>query len=204
MGVEAPEGGRVATPRGVGQTAAVDGPGRLAWVPVRESLVAEPVWAALSAWSRRLEVRGAEIDPQLADTAAFCERYAVDAEDAANCVLIVGRRGEEMSYAACVVLATTRADVNGVVRRRLGARKASFAAMDEAVGLAGMEHGGITPIGLPPGWPVLIDGAVMDRETVVIGSGLRRSKLSLSPGGLAEVRGAEVIEGLASATGHRS
>ena len=95
-----------------------------------------------------------------------------------------------------MVLATTRADVNGVVRRRLGAKKASFAPMDDAVARSGMEYGGITPVGLPADWPVLVDRAVLDRAIVVIGSGLRRSKIALPPDALAELRGAEVIEGL--------
>ena len=94
-------------------------------------------------------------------------------------------------------LATTRADVNGVVRRRLNAKKASFAPMDDAVALSGMEYGGITPIGLPDSWPVLIDAAVLTRDVVVIGSGLRRSKLALPSGALADLPGAEVIDGLA-------
>ena len=118
-------------------------------------------------------------------------------EDSANCVIIAGRRGETVSYAACVVLATTRADVNGVVRRRLEARKASFAPMDDAVDLTGMEYGGITPVGRPAAWPVLIDAAVLARDLVVIGSGLRRSKLALPADRLAELPGAEVIDGLA-------
>ena len=160
-------------------------------------LVAPPVAAALSS-SWDAEVAVAPIDPALADTAAFCERYDVALEDSANCVVIAGRRGDVTSYAACVVLATTRADVNGVVRRRLGARKASFAAVDDAVRLTGMEFGGITPIGLPAQWPVLIDGAVLKRETVVIGSGIRGSKLAVAPAPLAELPAAEVIDGLAS------
>jgi prolyl-tRNA editing enzyme YbaK/EbsC (Cys-tRNA(Pro) deacylase) len=118
--------------------------------------------------------------------------------DSANCVVIAGRRGGETRYAACVVLATTRADVNGVVRRRLDARKASFAAMDDAVELTGMEYGGITPIGLPTDWPVLVDEAVLARPEVVIGSGLRRSKLAVAAGVLAALPGAEVVPGLAS------
>ena len=112
--------------------------------------------------------------------------------------MIAGRRGELTSYAACVVLATTRADVNGVVRRRLGSRKASFAQMDDAVSLTGMEYGGITPIGLPAGWPILVDRAVLDRDIVVIGSGLRRSKIALPSAALPELPGAEVIDGLAA------
>jgi len=134
----------------------------------------------------------------LADTAEFCARYHVGLTDSANCVVIAGRRGDEVRYAACVVLANTRADVNGVVRRRLGARKASFAPMADAVELSGMEYGGITPIGLPPSWPVLLDRAVLERGVVVIGSGLRRSKLALPSSALAELPAAEIIEGLAS------
>jgi prolyl-tRNA editing enzyme YbaK/EbsC (Cys-tRNA(Pro) deacylase) len=171
--------------------------GSLEWRAVSADLVAPPVAAALSS-SGAADVAVAPIDPALADTAAFCERYDVALEDSANCVVIAGRRGDVTSYAACVVLATTRADVNGVVRRRLGARKASFAAMDDAVRLTGMEFGGITPIGLPAEWSVLIDGAVLKREVVVIGSGIRGSKLALPPAVLVGLPAAEVIDGLAS------
>lgn len=173
------------------------GPGSLEWRSVSSDLVAPPVTEALAVWSRAQEVLVAPIDPVLADTAAFCERYGVLPEDAANCVVIAGRRGDTVSYAACVVLSTTRADVNGVVRRRLGAKKASFARMDEAVSLTGMEYGGITPVGLPLGWPVLVDRAVLDRDVVVIGSGLRRSKIALPSSALADLFDAEVIDGLA-------
>jgi prolyl-tRNA editing enzyme YbaK/EbsC (Cys-tRNA(Pro) deacylase) len=153
---------------------------------------------ALTDWQQSAALLVAPIDPDLADTAAFCERYGVLLEDSANCVVIAGKRGDTVSYAACVILATTRADVNGVVRRRLGARKASFAPMDDAVSLSGMEFGGITPIGLPDGWPILIDAAVLQRELVVIGSGLRRSKIALPASALAELPSAEVIDGLAA------
>lgn len=159
--------------------------------------MAAPVAAALAEWGRD-DVLAAPIDPTVADTAAFCETYGVAMEDSANCVVIAGRRGEVTRYAACVVLATTRADVNGIVRRRLDARKASFAPMEDAVMLTGMEFGGITPIGLPESWPIFIDGAVLQREVVVIGSGLRRSKIALPSAALAELRGAEAIDGLAS------
>ncbi|MCW2496628.1 MAG: hypothetical protein JWQ77_2552 [Jatrophihabitans sp.] len=153
--------------------------------------------AALAGWPHAGAVSAAAIDPDLADTAAFCEQYGVELADSANCVVIAGRRGDAVSYAACVVLATTRADVNGVVRRRLEARKASFAPMEDAVALSGMEYGGITPIGLPAGWPVLVDAAVLRRGEVVIGSGLRRSKIALPSALLAELPAAEVIDGLA-------
>ena len=173
-------------------------PGTLGWEAVTAELVAPPVWTALRAWPLAGEVLVAAIDPDVADTASFCERYEVAMEDSANCVVIAGRRGEQTSYAACLVLATTRADVNGVVRRRLDARKASFAPMDDAVGRTRMEFGGITPVGLPSDWPILVDAAVLQRETVVIGSGLRRSKLSLPAPALAGLAGVEVIAGLAS------
>jgi prolyl-tRNA editing enzyme YbaK/EbsC (Cys-tRNA(Pro) deacylase) len=161
-------------------------------------LVAAPVSHALSGWERAGALLVAPIDPDLADTAAFCDRYGVLPEDSANCVLIAGRRGDTVSYAACVILATTRADVNGLVRRRLGAKKASFAPMEDAVRLSGMEYGGITPIGLPDDWPILIDAAVLQRDVVVIGSGLRKSKIALPSSALAELTGAEVIDGLAA------
>ena len=123
--------------------------------------------------------RGAAIDPALADTAAFCEAYDVAPENSANCVVVVGRRGGETRYAAVMVLATMRADVNGVIRRELDVRKCSFAPMDEAVALTGMEYGGITPIGLPADWPILVDDAVVAAGDVVVGSGLRASKILL-------------------------
>ena len=174
------------------------GPGTLDWQPADAVLLAAPVTSALETWSRAGEVRVAQIDPDLADTAAFCDRYHVLAEDSANCVVISGRRGDTVRYAACVVLANTRADVNTVVRKRLDARKASFASMEDAVTLTGMEYGGITPLGLPEAWPILIDRAVLDRDVVVIGSGLRRSKIALPSTALADVPGAEIVDGLAS------
>jgi prolyl-tRNA editing enzyme YbaK/EbsC (Cys-tRNA(Pro) deacylase) len=164
----------------------------------RPDLLADPVAAALRAWARADEVRVAEIDPELADTAAFCAAYQVGLDVSANCVVVAGKREGQVRYAACVVLATTRADVNGVVRRQLDVRKASFAAMDTAVAETGMQYGGITPIGLPDTWPVLVDAAVAGTPEVIIGSGLRGSKLALPGKALAELPGAQVIEGLAS------
>lgn len=166
----------------------------------RPDLLAAPVAAAVAAWKHATPVerlRVAAIDPELADTANFCEAYGVPLEASANCVVIAARRGGETRLAACVVLATTRADVNGVVRRRLEARKASFALQEEAVRQTGMEYGGITPVGLPQEWPILVDAAVVAQPLVVVGSGLRRSKLVLPGAALAELPGAEVVDGLA-------
>lgn len=157
--------------------------------PVRTFLAADPGLAAA--------VQVAEIDPELADTAAFCERYRVRLDESANCVVVAGRRAGETRLAAAVVLATTRADVNGTVRRLLDARKASFAGREAACEASGMEYGGITPIGLPAGWPLYLDPAVAAAPRVVIGSGLRRSKLLVAGAALATLPGAVVVDGLA-------
>jgi prolyl-tRNA editing enzyme YbaK/EbsC (Cys-tRNA(Pro) deacylase) len=175
--------------------------GRLAAVPAldRADLLAGPVAQALTKLAGDLPADGAsvaEIDPGLADTAEFCEHYGVALTESANCVVITGRRDGQARYAACVVLATTRADVNGMARRQLDVRKASFAPVDSAVELTGMEFGGITPIGLPADWPVLIDAAVAAAPLVVVGSGVRRSKLLLAGAALAALPGALVLEGL--------
>ncbi len=165
----------------------------------RPDLLADPVHAALAdpGWPWPPDAVGVtEIDPDLADTAAFCEKYRVSPAESANCVVITGRRDGAARFAACVVLATTRADVNNVARRVLDVRKASFAPMDEAVALTGMEYGGITPIGLPADWPILVDAAVAAAPLVVVGSGLRRSKLALAGKTLADLAGATVLDGL--------
>jgi prolyl-tRNA editing enzyme YbaK/EbsC (Cys-tRNA(Pro) deacylase) len=162
----------------------------------RTELLAAPVAAALKGWPGAEEVLVAEIDPALADTAAFCERYGVSLEESANCVVIAARRGGHTTYAACVVTATTRADVNGLVRRHLDARKASFAAVADVTAAAGMEYGGITPVGLPADWPVLVDEAVAKTGSVIIGSGIRGSKLRLPGRMVAAIPSAQVLPGL--------
>ena len=168
--------------------------GTLSTYPAREhpELLAPPVVAALETFPEDA-VLVAEIDPSVADTAAFCERYQVPLEQSANCVVVAGRRGERSMLAACVVLATTRADVNGIVRKHLGARKISFAATDIAVSLTGMEYGGITPVGLPADWPILVDERVTEQERVIIGSGIRGSKLLAAADVLARLPNAEVL-----------
>ncbi|MCA0328672.1 MAG: YbaK/EbsC family protein [Actinobacteria bacterium] len=163
-------------------------------------LVAAPVAAALQALPADVAARieAAAIDPGLADTAEFCAAYDQPLEASANCIVVAGRRGETTTYAACVVLATTRADVNGTVRRLLGARRASFAPMDDAVALTGMEYGGITPIGLPDDWRLLIDSRVTTVGRAIIGAGIRGAKLWLPGEVLAQLPQAEVVDGLAA------
>ena len=160
-------------------------------------LLAVPVAELLRSWPHGAEVAVAEIDPAVADTTALVATHGVPAHVSANCVVVAGRREGEERTAACVVLATTRADVNGAVRRLLDVRKASFLPTDRAVAETGMEYGGITPLGLPAGWQILVDARVPRVPLAVIGSGVRRSKLVLPGALLAELPGAEVVDGLA-------
>ncbi|MFJ7071170.1 YbaK/EbsC family protein [Streptomyces sp. NPDC098781] len=159
-----------------------------------------PVAEAVRDWQGSVpadQIVYVDTDPQWADTAVFVEHYGHELlERSANCVVVAGKRGGETTLAACVVLSTTRVDVNGVVRRQLGARKASFASMDTATGETGMEYGGITPLGLPGDWPVLVDSAVVDLPYVLVGSGRRRGKLLVPGKAFAELPGAVVLEGL--------
>ncbi len=160
-------------------------------------LVAPPVAAALAAWPAAANVAVVEIDPALADTAALSEAYSLPLDTGANCILVGGRRDGAERVAACLVRADTRLDVNNVVKRLLDVRKASFLPMDRATAESGMEYGGITPVGLPPSWRVLVDERVTDIDVAVIGSGVRRSKLLLSGRLLGALPGAEVVAGLA-------
>jgi prolyl-tRNA editing enzyme YbaK/EbsC (Cys-tRNA(Pro) deacylase) len=137
-----------------------------------------------------------EIDPAISDTVATQAAFGLSPDSLANCVVVSGKREGEERFAACVVLATTRADVNGVVRRLLDVRKASFLTIERVVSLTAMEYGGITPIGLPEGWPVLIDPSVLERELVVIGSGVRRSKILLPGALLTRLPTAKQVEAL--------
>jgi prolyl-tRNA editing enzyme YbaK/EbsC (Cys-tRNA(Pro) deacylase) len=173
--------------------------GTLSSVPasVRLDLLAEPTQAALVQSGLLDDVGVVEIDPSLSDTASTQKEYGLEPDLLANCVVVGGKREGDERLAACVVLATTRADVNGIVKRRLDVRKASFLPMERAVALTGMEYGGITPIGLPNDWPVLVDRRVIEAGLVVIGSGVRRSKLLLPGALLAQLPSVEIIEGLA-------
>ena len=135
-------------------------------------------------------------DPALADTAAFCAAYGFAPEDAANTIVVIGKSDPPV-YAACVVLATHRLDVNRAVRNRLGTRKASFASADETRALTGMEIGGVTSFGLPAGLPIWVDAAVMARDRVVLGGGSRSWKVIAPPAILLTLPGAEVVEALA-------
>jgi prolyl-tRNA editing enzyme YbaK/EbsC (Cys-tRNA(Pro) deacylase) len=135
-------------------------------------------------------------DPALADTAAFCAAYGYAPEDSANTIVVVGKV-DPRRYAACVVLATTRLDVNGSVRARLGVRRASFASQDETVEVTGMAIGGVTPFGLPSDLPLWVDSQVTQRERLVFGGGSRDCKIVAGPDALLAITALEVVDGLA-------
>jgi prolyl-tRNA editing enzyme YbaK/EbsC (Cys-tRNA(Pro) deacylase) len=139
-------------------------------------------------------------DPSLADTAQFCAAYGFDLQDSANTIVVVGK-AQPRVYAACIVLAPHRLDVNRAVKTRLGTRKASFAGSDETRELTGMEIGGVTPFGMPADLPIWVDAAVMARARVVLGGGSRNWKVIASPEILLALPNVEVVEGLAGPTG---
>lgn len=143
-----------------------------------------------------LEYEVMDCDPELADTAAFCEAYEVPLEKSANAILVASRKPEGHN-AVCVVLAHTRLDVNGTVRKKLGVRKVSFAPADLTKELTSQEIGGVTIFGLPDGLPVWLDSQIMDCDWVIVGAGSRSAKIKLDPGQLDDMEGFEVVDGLA-------
>lgn len=137
-------------------------------------------------------------DPELADTARFCEAYDVPLEKSANAILVASRKPEGHN-AVCVVLAHTRLDVNGTVRKRLGVRKVSFAPAELTKQLTGQEIGGVTIFGLPNDLPVWLDRRVLDCDWVIVGAGSRTAKIKLDPSQLVGVDGYEFVDDLAKA-----
>ena len=140
-----------------------------------------------------------ECDPDLADTAVYCERYGLDPKFAANAILVKGKAGGERLYCLCVLLATHRLNTNHTVRKKLGARKVSFAPADETREMTGMEIGGVTPFALPADLPVWVDEAVMQADYVVLGGGNRHSKIQVGPAVFLKLPGVEVVSELALA-----
>jgi prolyl-tRNA editing enzyme YbaK/EbsC (Cys-tRNA(Pro) deacylase) len=136
-----------------------------------------------------------DIDPDYADTAAFCERYGYSPEISVNCILVAAKTGAEQ-YVACLVQATSRLDVNRTVRRLMGVRKASFATAEQTVALTGMQIGGVTPFALPAGLPIYVDAPVMDIDEIIVGGGGRSTKVLIAPAALAKLPGMAVVEGL--------
>ncbi len=154
----------------------------------------ENIRSALEASGAAFEI--IQCDPELADTAVFCEHYGYSLDNSANAILVRSKTGEE-KFALCIVLANTRLDVNKVVRKKLGARKASFAGPDETKAITGMEIGGVTPIALPDGLNVWVDARVMDFDRVILGGGTRSQKVIVAPAYFEGLANTEIVEGLA-------
>jgi prolyl-tRNA editing enzyme YbaK/EbsC (Cys-tRNA(Pro) deacylase) len=172
--------------------------GSLVGVPASSAsdLVAPVAYRALVAAGLESSVGVVRIDPELSDTAATEAAYGLDATTLANCVIVTGKREGVLRVAACVVPSHARADINNLVKKRLDVRKASFMQRESAVETTGMEFGGITPIGLPEGWPIYVDATLATTSLLVIGSGIRKSKL-LIPGELfARIPGVQIVDGL--------
>lgn len=163
----------------------------------RPALVPDVVRSAIEALGWMDAVGVVEIDPAVSDTAATRAAFELDPWTLANCVVVAGSRSGQERIAACVALATTRVDVNRIVRKRLDVRSASFLPMERAVEETGMEYGGITPVGPPGSWSLYVDARVIQQPVVIVGSGIRASKLVLPGALLAELPGAEVVDDLA-------
>ena len=155
--------------------------------------MSDPFVAQLSATGVEHEI--VPCDPELADTAQFCEAYGYSMDDSANTILVVGKSDPPV-YAACIVLASTRLDVNKTVRKRLGVKKASFADGESTVAITGMQIGGVTPFGLPAGVPIWVDARVMERDRIILGGGSRDRKV-LAPPTILTAIGADVVDDLA-------
>ncbi len=177
--------------------------GTTIWVSAYNNphLLGDVVWKKLDEWNTEhpdlvAQIMACEIDPELSDTAVMSEHYSIPMEASVNCVLVAGKREGIERTAAVAVRASTRADINGTIKRMLDVRKASFVPMDRAVEESTMEYGGITPIGLPDTWRFVVDGSINQESWIVIGSGIRASKIALQGSTLVALTHAQVIEGL--------
>jgi prolyl-tRNA editing enzyme YbaK/EbsC (Cys-tRNA(Pro) deacylase) len=153
------------------------------------------VRAALDGVGARYEIM--PCDPAFADTAEFCSRYGISPSKSANAILVASRK-EPKVYALCVVLATTKLDVNKKVSELLGVKKLSFASAEETIAVTGMMIGGVTPFGLPPELPVYVDSRLTALDEVVLGGGSRSCKLRVAPEVFTRLPDCQVVEGLAT------
>ena len=146
--------------------------------------------------STKLDFEVIDCDPEFADTNVFCKEYGIDLEDSVNAIVVKTKTGE-LKYAVCALLATTRLDINKTIRKKLGARKVSFADIGETVELTAMNIGGVTPLSLPSNLPLWVDSKIMQRSTIVLGGGNRSSKIKISPKIFNYTLNTEIIKSLA-------
>ena len=147
--------------------------------------------------STKLEFEIMDCEPQFADTKVFCREYGIDPEDSVNAIIVKTKTGK-LKYAACALLATTRLDINKTIRKKLGARKVSFADIKETAKLTNMNIGGVTPLTLPSTLSLWVDSKVMQRNSIVLGGGNRSSKIKVSPKIFNYTLNTEIVKGLAN------
>ena len=147
--------------------------------------------------STKLEFEVMDCNPELADTNIFCKEYGIDLEDSVNTIVVKTKTGE-LKYAVCTLLATTKLDINKMIRKKLGARKVSFASIEETAKLTEMDIGGVTPLTLPSNLPLWVDSRVMQRNSIVLGGGNRSSKIKISPKIFQQTFNTEIVDGLAN------
>jgi prolyl-tRNA editing enzyme YbaK/EbsC (Cys-tRNA(Pro) deacylase) len=157
--------------------------------------IGERVVAVLDGLGAAYEVM--HIDPALADTAEFCAHYGIPLEQSANTIIVASKK-EPRQYCACLVLATTRLDVNHAVRKLMGVSRVSFASGDETKAVTGMLIGGVTIFALPAELPIYVDERVMAPDWIIVGGGGRSTKLKLAPGALRRLPNVKVVPGLAA------
>lgn len=162
-------------------------------VTENKDLVSKPTLAAIET-NNLQDILVSKIDPSLSDTEAFCKKYQIKPEDSVNCVILEAKRADRIWYAACMIQATKRADVNGIVRKALDAKKISFAPMEKATSMSAMEFGAINPIGLPVDWTILVDSDASKLEKAIIGSGIRQSKLLISGALLGMLPNSQILD----------
>jgi prolyl-tRNA editing enzyme YbaK/EbsC (Cys-tRNA(Pro) deacylase) len=163
--------------------------------PTATTQIDQRVKSVLDSLSLPYEI--VEIDPAFADTAQFCEHYGFPLEQSAN-TIIVGSKKEPKQYAACVVRANTRLDVNHVVRKLMGVARLSFATADETMALTGMMIGGVTVFALPEGLPIYVDDGLMPLDYIILGGGSRSTKVKIAPAAVTRLPGAQIIAGLSA------
>lgn len=132
-------------------------------------------------------------EPHLADTAEFCAHYGISPDEACNAIIVVIKTTPR-GYAACLVRADTKLDVNRKLATLLGTKKLSFASAEETAELTGMMIGGVTIPGLPPSVPIHVDSRVMERDRIIVGGGNRSSKIRLAPSELLKLPNAQVSD----------
>jgi prolyl-tRNA editing enzyme YbaK/EbsC (Cys-tRNA(Pro) deacylase) len=137
------------------------------------------------------------IDPEYADTAAFCARYGFPVARSANTIIVASKK-EPRQFAACVVRADRRLDVNHTVRKLMGVSRLSFADAEDTRLLTGMMIGGVTVFALPDALPIYVDDTLMAFDWIILGGGSRSLKIKIAPAVFPRITAATIVPGLST------